>query len=115
LVCERDRRHGLEQGPNQNLQVKTGSVEIFPVVVVFLANPARAGKRIKRGKRKAYGVVSTTEQWRGNVKSFRRTDTRKTTDVETIDKNDAATTVAPSGRRDECVGGLSRNAQRSFC
>jgi hypothetical protein len=52
LVCERDRRHGLEQGPNQNLQVKTGSVEIFPVVVVFLANPARRVKELNEEKEK---------------------------------------------------------------
>ena len=114
MVGERDRRHGLEKGPNQNLQVKTGSVEIFPVVV-FLANPARAGKRIKQENRNTYGVVSTTEQWSGNVESFRWADPRETADVKSIDKNDASITVTPSGCRDECVGGLSRNAQRSFC
>lgn len=82
----------------------------------FFPIPSGRVKELNKEKKsKAYGVVSTTEQWRRNVKSFRGSDTRKTTDVETIDKNDASITIAPSGRRDECVGGIARNAQSRFC
>ena len=86
-----------------------------PTVGTQLRSSAYCLKTNKKKELNTYGVVSTTEQWSGNVKSFRWADPRETADVKSIDKYDASITVAPSGCRDECVSGLSRNAQRSFC